>query len=320
MSQALNIHIERDFHQWHELSCRAFSLSECRRQSSAAFQARISRSRLGVLDIADTSLPETGVTMTRGLAEIKQDQRDHFMLFLVKGGQVNFHQGDRHISASQGDLLIYDQTTPFSMSFEFHKALLVNIPRALLSSRLAGVDQLLGRAVRGSSPLGSLLGGMVGQLGEFADDTPPTVAERVVGATLDVLATALDADLVEKDSRTHDCHRLLPKVERYILDQLHEPELSLATIASALNIAPRTLSRVFAAKGTTPIRWLWKQRLNASYRALAERQFANVTDAALNFGFSDMSHFSRAFKQEFGLLPHAVQQSGKRRSLTHISQ
>ncbi|WLA44166.1 AraC family transcriptional regulator [Bradyrhizobium elkanii] len=54
------------------------------------------------------------------------------------------------------------------------------------------------------------------------------------------------------------------------------------------------------------MRWLWQQRLAGAYQALAERRFSHVTDVALSFGFSDVSHFSRAFKAAFGRSPHQV--------------
>jgi len=123
---------------------------------------------------------------------------------------------------------------------------------------------------------------------------------------MDILATALESELAGDEALQKERHRLLPQIKSYMLARLHEAELDLASIARAQNIAPRTLSRVFAAEGTTPIRWLWQQRLAASYKALAEGRVDNVTDAALSSGFTDMSHFSRAFKREFGHLPNTV--------------
>jgi transcriptional regulator GlxA family with amidase domain len=87
---------------------------------------------------------------------------------------------------------------------------------------------------------------------------------------------------------------------------LGDTDLDLARIACSQSMAPRTLNRLFAAEGTTPIRWLWRQRLAASYKALAEGHVRQVIDAAFSFGFSDPSHFSRAFKAEFGQPPHAI--------------
>ncbi|HAQ82027.1 MAG TPA: hypothetical protein DCS58_18555, partial [Bradyrhizobium sp.] len=71
-------------------------------------------------------------------------------------------------------------------------------------------------------------------------------------------------------------------------------------------VSPRMLNRLFAREGSTPIRWLWQQRLAGAYQALAERRFGGVTDVAPSFGFSDVSHFSRALKAAFGRSPHQV--------------
>jgi len=92
---------------------------------------------------------------------------------------------------------------------------------------------------------------------------------------------------------------------------LQDPELTAERIARANHIAPRTLNRLFAADGTTPIRWLWQQRLSAGFTALAEGQVSQVTDAAMNFGFNDLSHFSRAFKKTFGCSPQSLKQPNR---------
>lgn len=58
------------------------------------------------------------------------------------------------------------------------------------------------------------------------------------------------------------------------------------------------------------MRWLWQQRLAASYQALAEGRGRRVTDVAMAFGFSSPSHFSRAFREAFGCSPQALRDGG----------
>ncbi len=132
------------------------------------------------------------------------------------------------------------------------------------------------------------------------------VAQRLIGSALDILATTIETELKETTSPLPHRARQLEQVKRYLMANLNETSLGLEQIARSQSIAPRTLNRLFAAEGTTPIRWLWRQRLAASYRALAEGHVRQVTDAAFSFGFSDPSHFSRAFKAEFGLSPQDV--------------
>jgi len=86
---------------------------------------------------------------------------------------------------------------------------------------------------------------------------------------------------------------------------LHDPALDVGSIARALNTSPRTLNRAFAANGTTPMRWLWRQRLDAAHRALALDRARSVMDIAFSYGFSDVSHFNRVFRKAFGTSPRA---------------
>ncbi|MHA6885854.1 helix-turn-helix transcriptional regulator [Ralstonia pseudosolanacearum] len=79
--------------------------------------------------------------------------------------------------------------------------------------------------------------------------------------------------------------------------------MDVATIARETNVSVRSLHRLFAADGTTAMRWLWQQRLLASYKALAAGRDQRVSEVALLCGFSNFSHFSRSFRQAFGLQP-----------------
>lgn len=54
------------------------------------------------------------------------------------------------------------------------------------------------------------------------------------------------------------------------------------------------------------MRWLLNERLQRCYRALTEARARSVSEAAFEYGFSDLSHFSRVFKATFGVRPSEV--------------
>jgi AraC-like DNA-binding protein len=56
---------------------------------------------------------------------------------------------------------------------------------------------------------------------------------------------------------------------------------------------------------TTPQRWLTQKRLELAYYHLTEKN-KKPTDVFLEVGFEDLSHFSYAFKKQFGRVPSSL--------------
>lgn len=192
------------------------------------------------------------------------------MFYLVLDGRVDLLQCERQASAAAGDLLLYDQARPFTLDFYRHHSILVNIPRALLVSRIPAAAGFTARRIAGKSGLGALAATVMRQIADLDAPTTAEVENRLATSAMDIIAATLEAELADGTATRAARHRLMPQVERYILAHLHESDLDLETIARAQNIAPRTLNRIFAAEGITPMRWLWQQRLAASFRALSE--------------------------------------------------
>ena len=69
----------------------------------------------------------------------------------------------------------------------------------------------------------------------------------------------------------------------------------------------RTLQQLFSDAGTTVSSWIRERRLKACYRALSSADLSEtVTEVAFRWGFNDAAHFSRRFKEAFGVTPSSV--------------
>jgi AraC-like DNA-binding protein len=297
------------FEQWHHATCHNYSITDYRRTGQGPFSGHISACSFGALTVSQltSSASESRIEVIRGSAEIRGDPRDDFMLLLVYCGDVGLAQAGRSTRLLNGDMVIYDQARPFTMELGADtRQIIVTIPRALMASRLPEVERFTARRIASASKLGALTATVIRQLFEFEASLDEDIANRVGASALDILATTLDAEFSEDAEAEGRRHVRLSRVKRYVAANLHDPEMTVDSIAAAQNLAPRTLHRLFSAEGTTPIRWLWQQRLSASYKALAEGHIRHVTDAALTFGFTDLSHFSRAFKKTFGHAPHTL--------------
>lgn len=98
-----------------------------------------------------------------------------------------------------------------------------------------------------------------------------------------------------------------PVVERaqdWLQKHLTE-DISAADLARAVAVSDRTLVRRFvAATGQAPLAYIQAMRLEAA-RALLEAGHLTVQSIALQVGYSDVSSFSRLFRQRIGLSPGA---------------
>jgi AraC-like DNA-binding protein len=296
------------FEHWHHATCHNYSVTDYRRTKQGPFTGHISARSFATLTVSMLSsfASESRIEVVRGSAEIRRDPRDQFMLLLVYCGDLGFAQNGQASRLTNGDMIIYDQARPFTLEVGGDtRQIILSIPRPLMVSRLPEVERFVARPITSTSKLGGMTAMLVRQLVEF-DSLDEEIASRVSGSVLDILAATLQAELSEDAGGGGPLDARLARAKRFVVANLHDPEMTIESIAAAQNLAPRTLHRLFSAEGTTPIRWLWQQRLSASYKALAEGRIRNVTDAALSFGFTDLSHFSRAFRKAFGYAPHTL--------------
>jgi AraC-like DNA-binding protein len=92
---------------------------------------------------------------------------------------------------------------------------------------------------------------------------------------------------------------------------LRDPQLSVAQIATALNCSKRHLYNAFASEPHTLASYIQHQRLDACLRDLQPTHAATrpITEIALHWGFNNLSHFSRVFRERTGQSPSEFRQN-----------
>ena len=80
-------------------------------------------------------------------------------------------------------------------------------------------------------------------------------------------------------------------------------DIGVAELASQVNLSPHHFSMLFKqALGVTPHQYVLQARIREAQRQLATGR-AEISEVALRLGFSDQSHFSRAFRKITGTTP-----------------
>lgn len=93
---------------------------------------------------------------------------------------------------------------------------------------------------------------------------------------------------------------------RYIMEQNFIYNLKLEEFARLSSRSLSAFKRDFKVLyRTTPGKWLLQKRLQHA-KALLQQHGMNVTEAAYESGFENLSHFSRAFKTAYGVSPSDI--------------
>lgn len=297
------------FEHWHEVTCRQFSHTECNPVARHHFQARVTLTTFGGLGLSriwSATPAGEAIRVSRRLADIRKDQRDCFMLWLMLDGSIQLSQDGRYVSLATGDLVLQDQSRPFELELGplTHAAMLM-IPRPLLATRLPALRSLAACRVPANSRQGPMAGALVKQLLSMQGAAADGIDQRLSASALDIFSAVFESEAIAY-SQASRRERRLEQVQAYVRAHLHEDDLDVEQMAQASSMATRTLYRLFAHEATTPMQWLWEQRLLQSYRLLAESKQRRVTEVAIACGFKDLSHFSRLFQARFAQSPSTL--------------
>jgi AraC-like DNA-binding protein len=137
-------------------------------------------------------------------------------------------------------------------------------------------------------------------------------------ATTDLLRAALVAAVDEAPSRPDDRDQNLVTVAKsYIAQHLADPDLGVERIARAMFISVRQVYKLWEAESRSPAQWILERRLDAARRDLTSPRRRHQTIAAIagRWGFVDATHFSRRFRQAYGMSPREWRLAESRRKL-----
>ncbi len=292
------------FGYWSDVVCSHFIPASSRVANREDFDARFSVRPLGSLTLAEMSSPQH--YWERTPQHLRTGPNDDFMLSLMVSGRGVLSQSGRQVVQGAGDIVLYDAAREFSYDLEPQSVLLLSVPRKQLLFRVPEADKLTAINLAAGRSVGALLASMVREAAVI--DLPGHQAAQVplAASLLDMLAVVLQMQVDGGTNALSSRDALFKAARDYINEHLDDCELDVDRIAAAQHVSARTITRVFAEHGTTPMHWLWQRRLEASHCALVEGRVRQVTQAAFQNGFSDLSHFCRVFKKAYGTTPHTL--------------
>lgn len=301
---------EDGFDHWHQVTCRNYSHTECRAIPDECFSATVTTQSFGKLILSNISSRIRGgneLGLWREPAHIRKDGREEFFLWVGREGTTMLEQHGRVATLLPGEIMLMDQTKPFKLVFgEIAATTLIIVDRPQLMNRVPWIEAAVARTIPADMPWSRLFVSLVDSVVSAAQTPDRISTARMEIMALDMWSEILDLALAGESTKARPYRQKLQHAQSFLRANLDDPDLSNDVIGRAINLSSRTLLRLFAEEGTTPMRWLMQERLRASRQALEHQRFERVTDVAFAFGFHNLSHFSRSFKAMHGVSPQQL--------------
>lgn len=303
-SQQLTSSVARSFDQWKHLVAESFVPLAARTADVDGFRGQMRRRVLDRMSIVEVTATSHEVHRTPAL--IARSGERYFKLNLQLEGTGLLIQDNREAVLQPDDLAIYDTDRPYTLAFEQQaRMMVVMFPCDALSLPTDYVGQLAAVTMAGSAGLSGIVGQFIRQLSENLEVLGGPSGSRLAANALDLVSTMLHAEMDLTPDRMKPQALLAVSVREYIEANLSDPLLSPASIAAAHFISTRHLHNVFHESGSTVASWIRGQRLDGARRELRDPLHAgkSVGAVAARWGFLDAAHFSRTFRDAFGLSP-----------------
>jgi AraC-like DNA-binding protein len=290
---------------WQDIVCDTFVGLDCKSELRGAFWGSVSQSRSGPVSL--TQVDSTAQRVFRTPSRIARASEDFVLMALGNHGVNGVFQDGREAIVSAGQFVIYDTTRPYELRFDdSFSQTIFQMPRKLLQQRVGSFESLTATAFTGDRPLERLTYDFARNVSRTIELVDPAAAARLLDQALDLLAMTI-ADRLHGHVLEQSAHRsaLLYRLKNHILTHLADPELSLPRAAAAVGISPRYASDLMAAEQTSFRTYVQAQRLERCKRDLADPacHARHIGEIAFAWGFNDLAHFSRIFKQRFGVSP-----------------
>jgi AraC-like DNA-binding protein len=265
--------------------------------------ARLSATRRGRLLFA--SLEATPHVHRRTPGQIRRADATFFQIAVLAEGTGRLQQDGRLAELEPGDLVVYENSRPFTWTFTDPWAVAVlSIPSEAIRLTETERREMSARRLSGRDGLSGVVARFILDLTRHAAEIPDAQSERVLAQVSD-LAITLCAPPGGAEQAAARHRSALQRIKGYIAAHFRDPDLDPDEIAAAAGISTRYLHKLFEGERETVSLYLRGLRLDQAREDLLDPRLAGRSIAAIahGCGFGDISGFNRVFKAAYGASP-----------------
>ncbi len=260
---------------------------------------------VGALGIARFNSEPTDIERTR--SHIAQSRGRLFAFVLQVRGRGMFTHCGHETLLEEGDFTLCDNAVPHRLRFagpaEF---IFLRTSAEDLKSYFPFPERVCGMRLPAQQGFTDAAASMAQSLwGQVERGLPEKFNAMVVRNVMEILATsyAILFDPWISDTSAVVARRM--EAKRFIEAHLKDPALSPGAIASALRLSPRYLRTLFSGDQETLSAYILRRRLEECARQISSSLWRGrtLTDIAFAWGFNSAAHFTRVFRDHYGMTP-----------------
>ncbi|MDB5874299.1 MAG: AraC family transcriptional regulator [Ramlibacter sp.] len=295
---------------WIDMICSTYVQLECDAPAAARFDGSIESQTMPGLDLSVVASGAQDVVRTP--RQIARATDDYFLVSVQTQGRGRITQDGRIAFLEPGDFALYDSTREYELHFEQDfEQIVLKLPGERLRNLVRDTDKLTATAVSGKAGAGHLMINMINTLWQDIDTLKPASAAAVADGVMNILMAGLQtlpASNCPGLSSLATYH--LARIKQVIDARMADPTFGIGDVARETGMSVAHIHRLFRNEATTPAQYIWGRRLEACSRDLLDprRAHRSISEIAYGWGFNDAAHFSRAFRERFGVSPRGWRQ------------
>lgn len=290
------------FSYWSDVLCNVYVSLDPETSSKADFRGAVTDHQFA--DIGISNIASVKQTIGRTPKGIRRDTNAYCFLNLQVAGTCRLRQGNRDVVTTPGEFAVVDSSEPFLLDYtsDAWEQYAFKIPKHMFDTHIG--HEFVARTVSDRTPIGSVVVDFLVSIARNPENLRQNSID-MAKTMIDLVAISLRATTPARDEDQRRTFRapLRQSVLRYLDLNFADPELSPAKVATHFGISTRYLHKLLEEHGETIGRIILAKRLDRCASDLRKGTSLTISEAAFRWGFNDMSHFSRAFRQRFGLSP-----------------
>ncbi|QRP47091.1 AraC family transcriptional regulator [Amycolatopsis sp. FDAARGOS 1241] len=288
----------RRFALWEQHNEETLVRLACRTLTQGSFEGWETSLLVGEFKIANITATAHVVERDRRL--IRRNESGRVALYFTLFGEAFFYH-DKGIRLQQpGTLLVCDLDHPFLRGFaQGLREYVLMVPKPTFEELTASAAPLTPTTRRFS--LTDTTGSPAADLARLLRDL--LAAPPLAGPGTEARIRALLTELAEGERHplaAQHRRRVLAHIDAHLGDR----GLTTSSVASAVGLSNRQLTRVFSQGGVGRV--IRERRLRSAYERLTTDPAAPISRVAHACGFASHAHFTRAFREHYGVPPSAI--------------